>query len=260
MVSTSGDRRQDVPIHQMGGKGVFVKEVQAAVLHGRADIAVHSMKDLPSGTPDGLRLAAVPERADPRDALVGARLDDLATGAVVGSGSIRRRAQLAALRPDLKFAELRGNIATRLAKAGDFDAIVMAAAALQRLGEQPGVVDVLEPEVMLPQVGQGALAIECRDDPDLIAAVAPIEHADSRRVTDAERAFLESLGGDCDLPAGAHGILLADGAVRLRSVLAAEDGTVVLRDDRVGADVVALGIAAAQTLLDDGGRELLERA
>ena len=261
VVSTSGDRRQDIPIHEMGGKGVFVKEVQAAVLDGRADIAVHSMKDLPSGTPDGLLLGAVPARADARDALVGGRFEDLAPGAIVGSGSIRRRAQLAALRPDLRFEELRGNIATRLDKAGSFDAIVMAAAALERLGERPDVVDLLPVETMLPQVGQGALAIECRSGDDGVrAALAAIEDPEARVLTDAERAFLAELGGDCDLPAGSHAVR-EGGEIRLRSLLAAPDGSTVLHDDRRGADADAdsLGRAAARTLLDNGGLALLGR-
>ena len=154
-VSTIGDRRADTPIAEMGGKGVFVKEVQAAVLDGRADIAVHSAKDLPSATPDGLVLAAVPRRGDPRDALVGCPLSELPTGATVATGSVRRRAQLAWLRPDLAFAELRGNVATRLERAADFDAIVMAAVALHRLRLEPQVLDVLEPDAFVPQVGQG---------------------------------------------------------------------------------------------------------
>lgn len=259
VVSTSGDRRQDIPIHEMGGKGVFVKEVQAAVLDGRADIAVHSMKDLPSGTPDGLLLGAVPARADARDVLIGARLTDLAEGATVASGSIRRRAQLAALRPDLRFEELRGNIATRLDKAASFDAIVMAAAALDRLGETPALVDRLPVETMLPQVGQGALAIECRvDDEATRRALATIEDAEARILTDAERAFLAELGGDCDLPAGAHAV--RDGNdIRLRSLLAAPDGSTVLHDDRSGVDPEPLGRGAARTLLDNGGLALLGR-
>ena len=259
VVSTSGDRRQDIPIHEMGGKGVFVKEVQAAVLDGRADIAVHSMKDLPSGTPDGLVLGAVPARADARDVLIGARLAELAEGAVVASGSVRRRAQLAALRPDLRFEELRGNIATRLDKAASFDAIVMAAAALDRLGEAPEVVDRLPVETMLPQVGQGALAIECRVDDEVTrTALAGIEDAEARILTDAERAFLAELGGDCDLPAGAHAIR-EGGEIRLRSLLAAPDGSTVLHDDRAGADPEPLGRGAARALLDNGGLALLGR-
>ncbi len=261
VVSTTGDERQDLPIHAMGGKGVFVKEVQAAVLDGRADIAVHSMKDLPSQTPDGLVLAAVPARADARDVLVGRRLAELSQGAVVASGSIRRRAQLASIRPDLEFRELRGNIATRLAKAADFDAIVMAAAALDRLGESPEIVDHLDPEVMLPQVGQGALAIECRSDDAVVReALESIQDPVARRLTNAERAFLSELGGDCDLPAGAYAVEGAGGHIRLRSLVAAEDGSTVLRDEREGDDPETLGRGAARALLDGGGSALLGRS
>ncbi|HEX7443488.1 MAG TPA: hydroxymethylbilane synthase, partial [Acidimicrobiales bacterium] len=154
VVDTVGDRRQDIPIWEMGGKGVFAKEVQAAVLDGRADIAVHSAKDLPSGSPEGLVIAAVPHRGDPRDVLVGSTLADLAPGALVATGSARRRAQLAWARPDLTFAGLRGNIETRLAKAAGFGAIVMALAPMERLGLTDHIGEVLEPSVVLPQVGQ----------------------------------------------------------------------------------------------------------
>ena len=165
-VSTVGDRRSDTPIAEMGGKGVFVKEVQAAVLDGRADIAVHSAKDLPSSTPEGLVLAAVPRRGDPRDALVGCRLADLPTGATVATGSrFAAEPSLPWMRPDLAFAELRGNIAARLEKAARFDAIVMATAAVHRLGLEPEVLDVLDPDVFVPQVGQGAnRRWKCRRD------------------------------------------------------------------------------------------------
>lgn len=253
VVETTGDRRQDVPIWEMGGRGVFVKEVQAAVLEGRADIAVHSAKDLPSETPPGLVIGAVPERGDPRDALVGSRLDDLPAGARVATGSVRRRAQLAALRPDLTFAGLRGNIDTRLRKAADYDAVVMAAAALQRLGREEHVAEVLDVDVLLPQVAQGALAVECRED-DVRAreALARIEHAASRRAVDAERAFLAELGGGCDLPVGAYAEVDDEGSVRVRGLLASLDGHVVLRAS--GTD----GAALARHLLDDcGGRDLL---
>ena len=252
VVSTEGDRRAGTPIHLMGGKGVFVKEVQAAVLDGRADIAVHSAKDLPSECPEGLVIAAVPLRGDPRDALVGGRLADLRQGAVVATGSVRRRAQLAALRPDLAFAELRGNIATRLARAGDHDAIVMAAAALQRLGLEPSVLDVLEPDLMVPQVGQGALAVECRaDDERSIEVLSAIEHSASRLAVDAERAFLAELGGDCDLPAGAHATPVAGGGLQLAGLLAAVDGHSVVRDTRRGSDPEALGREVARRLVDE---------
>lgn len=258
VVSTVGDREAERPIHTMGGKGVFVKEVQAAVLDGRADIAVHSGKDLPAITPDGLVLAAIPARADARDALVGCRLDDLGPGARVATGAVRRRAQLAWLRPDLVFAELRGNIATRLDKASGFDAIVMAAAALDRLDVDPGVVDRLDPTVMVPQVAQGALAVECRaDDASTIAALAAIDHRDTRTVVEAERAFLAELGGDCNLPAGGHAVPTNDG-IRLVGMLSSLDGRVQIREARTGADPGALGRAVARHLLDDaGGADLL---
>lgn len=227
-VSTEGDRRLDVPLSVIGGKGVFATEVQAAVLDGRADLAVHSAKDLPARTGDGLVLAAVPERGDARDALVGSTLAALRHGAVVATGSARRRAQLARLRPDLRFAELRGNMATRLAKADQFDAIVVAAVAFERLGLAEHLDDVLDVTSFVPQVAQGALAVECRaDDEHTVELLAPIEHAPSRRRVDAERAFLAELGGDCTLPAGAHAELGADGALRLRAVLAAEVGGTV---------------------------------
>ena len=259
VVSTTGDRQADTPIHAMGGKGVFVKEVQAAVLDGRADIAVHSAKDLPSSTPEGLVLAAVSRRGDPRDALVGCRLAELRPGATVATGSVRRKAQLAWLRPDLTFAELRGNIATRLKVAAGFDAIVMAAVALQRLGLEPDVLDVLDPDVFVPQVGQGAIAVECRaGDRNVLERMAAIEHEPSRRAVDAERAFLAELGGDCSLPAGAHANDAPGGGLELTGLLASIDGRRLIRDTRRGRDPETLGRAVARHLLDDcGGRELL---
>ena len=261
VVSTVGDRNTDVPIHSMGGKGVFVKEVQAAVLDGRADFAVHSGKDLPAVTPDGLVLVCVPARADARDALVGASWASLPPGAHIATGSVRRRAQLAWHRPDLVFSELRGNIQTRLEKleSGGFDGIVMAAAAIDRLALDLSIpVDRLDPAIMLPQVAQGVLAIECRaDDTETIAVLRAIQHADTRRVVDTERAFLHELGGDCDLPAGAHATLGADG-IEITGMLASLDGRVLIRERRVGTDPDQLGRAVARFLLDErGGRDLL---
>ena len=256
VVSTSGDRDTTTPIWEIGGKGVFVKEVQAAVLDGRADIAVHSGKDLPADTPDGLVLAAVPERGDPRDALVGSTLAGLPTGGRVATGSVRRRSQLADLRPDLTFAELRGNIATRLAKAADFDAIVMASAALDRLGMADRATEVLAVDVLVPQVAQGALAIECRSDAsEVLEVLALIEDEQTRSAVDAERAFLSELGGDCDLPAGAHAVANASGSLEIEGLLASLDGRVILRERRTGAaeGASSLGRAVARHLLDDAG-------
>ena len=260
VVETVGDRRTDVAISQMGGRGVFVKEVQQAVLEGRADIAVHSAKDLPSTPAPGLVIAAVPEREDPRDALVGRPFADLPAGGRVGTGSVRRRAQLAWARPDLTFGELRGNIGTRLDKAAGFHAVVMAMAALRRLGREDAVAEVLEPSVMLPQVAQGALAVECREDDDSTRALlAAIEHRPSRVAVDAERAYLAELGGGCDLPTGAFATVGDDGTVQLEALLATADGRVVLRSNRCGDDPVALGQALARYLLvDAGGASLLE--
>lgn len=260
IVSTEGDRRPDVELHAIGGQGVFVKDVQRAVLEGRADLAVHSAKDLPSETADGLVIAAVPERADARDALVGSRLGDIPEGGSIGSDSVRRRAQLAASRPDLRFGSLRGNIETRLEKASGFDAVVIALCALERLGLTDRVAEALDADVMLPQVGQGALAVECRsDDDELVRALATIEHVPSRHAVDAERAFLAELAGGCDVPCGAHATVAGDGTVALDAVLASVDGTTVLRARVEGDDRFAVGQSAARQLLDTaGGRALLE--
>ena len=205
VVSTAGDQRTDVPIHAVGGTGIFVKEVQQAVLDGRADLAVHSAKDLPaSDNPDGLVLAAFPERADPRDVLVGSTLDALPAGARVATGSVRRRAQLVALRPDLTFAELRGNIATRLAAPPTSTRWWSPPPRSMRLGLTDHADEYLEPSVMLPQVGQGALAVECRsDDDETHARVGAIDDARVHVAVAAERAYLAELGGGCDLPCGA---------------------------------------------------------
>ncbi|MGA2836437.1 MAG: hydroxymethylbilane synthase [Acidimicrobiales bacterium] len=266
VVDTEGDRRTDVPLAQLGGQGVFVKEVQAAVARGDADAAVHSAKDLPASDAagvEGLVIAAFPERGDPRDVLVGARLDDLTTGALVATGSARRRVQLAHLRSDLTFADLRGNLATRLSRVGTdgITAVVAARAALDRLGWDPpaGVdVETLEPGTMLPQVAQGALAVECReDDRPTCRALAAIDDRAVRTLVEAERAFLAELGGGCTLPVGAHAVRDAAGPggplLRLTGMLAGADGHVVLRHEATGADGPSLGRAVARYLLDDAG-------
>ena len=250
IVATEGDRRQDVEIHAMGGTGVFVKEVQQAVLDGLAEIAVHSAKDLPSSTPEGLLLAAVPERADPRDALVGARLDDVPTGGRIATGSVRRRAQLAAVRPDVGFDPLRGNIETRLRKAGEHDAIVVAVAALERLGLAGEIAEVLDTSLVLPQVGQGALAVECRaDDVATLERLMAIDEPDAHRAVEAEREFLARIGGGCDLPVGALAGVLGDGRVALEALVATFDGRVVLRARVEDHDQRRAGATAAERLL-----------
>ena len=254
-MTSAPDTDLSVPISEIGGKGAFAKEVQRAVLEGRADFAVHSAKDLPSTTVDGLVLACVPERGDARDVLVGCALVDLPVGATVATGSNRRRTQLQELRPDLRFVELRGNIQRRVATAGStlddgtvVTAVIAAGAALLRQDLERAISDWLPTHLMTPQVGQGALGIECRVDDDSTAEVLrAIEHAPSRRQVDAERSFLVALGGDCDLPAGAHATLEDDGRIALRMVVASMDGSrverAVVRDtdpDAIGAAGVAL--------------------
>jgi len=258
VVDTRGDRQLDVPIWELGGKGVFAKEVQAAVLDGRADLAVHSAKDLPSVTVPGLVIAAVPERGDPRDALVGATLAALPAGAEVATGSLRRQVELWRHRPDLRFVSLRGNMQSRLAKAADHDAVVVAATALDRLGLAEAIAERLSTDVVLPQVGQAALAVECRaDDEGLRSLLSHVEHGPTRRRVDAERAFLAELGGDCSLPAGAHATIDGEALV-LTAFLAAPDGAAVLRATRTGLGS-SLGAEVARHLLDHGGAELLGR-
>lgn len=260
IIETHADRNPQTPIEAMGGKGVFAKEIQNAVLEERADITVHSAKDLPSITPEGLVLAAVPPRWDPRDCLIGSTVADLPQGGVVATGSLRRRAQLAHLRPDLRFEGLRGNVPTRIEKAVDFDAIILACAGLDRLGMAEHIAERLEPELMLPQVGQAAIAVECRrDDYDVRPVVERIEHAATRHCVDAERGFLSELGGDCSLPAAAHATLAGDG-LRVEGLIATTDGRTVLREEMTGpaSAGAALGRSLANLLLHErGGAALL---
>jgi len=212
LIETTGDLRLDVPLHTIGGQGVFVKEVQRAVLDGRADLAVHSAKDLPSTTADGLSIVAFTERRDPRDVLVGSTLAGLPHGATVASGSVRRRAQLARVRRDLVFVELRGNIDTRLTKIPAGGAIVMAAAALQILELTDRIAEHLPIDEFVPAVGQGCVAVETRADDERTAElVAAVDHAATRRAVEVERAFLAELGSGCSLPVAAHA---ADGVLR----------------------------------------------
>lgn len=227
-VDTAPDLDLTRTIADIGGKGAFAKEVQALVLTGRADIAVHSAKDLQAVTPEGLTIGAFPARGTVTDCLVGARLRDLPTGAVVATGSARRQALLGDVRPDLTVVGLRGNIGTRLARldGDDVDAVVMATVALERLGGEVagvGPVDELDPDTFIPQVGQGALAVEHRSDDDTLAELlAAIDHGPTRSTVMAERDFLLELGGDCDLPAGANAILGADDKLTVRGILASD--------------------------------------
>lgn len=260
-IETSGDQVRDRPIWEIGGQGVFTKEVQNAVLDGRADLAVHSAKDLPSSwSAPGLVLACVPERADPRDALVGMSLDGLHHGATVATGSVRRKAQLANLRPDLRFIGLRGNIPTRIDRArdSDVDAIVVAVTGATWVGMADRIDQIFEPHVMLPQIGQGALAIECRvDDQVTTEALAALEHTPSRRAVDCERTYLSTLGGGCDLPVGGYATVDSHGQLTLTGLIAAPDGSQIHLDSIEGSDAT-IGAVLGARLLERAGH-LLER-
>jgi hydroxymethylbilane synthase len=239
-VETIGDQLADVPLHAMGGQGVFVKEVQRAVIHGYAEIAVHSAKDLPSTQADGLVIGAFCTRRDP---LVGSLRATVPTGALVASGSVRRRAQLAVVRPDLRFAELRGNIQTRLGKIPDGGAIVMAVAALQILGLTDRIAEVLDPQVFVPAPGQGCVAVECRvGDEATLNVLAGIDHEASRTAVEIERSFLAQLGSGCSLPVGAHAV---DGQLTAFLASAAADTHLTRSIDLSADHGAALGQAAA---------------
>jgi hydroxymethylbilane synthase len=255
LVDTRGDRDAKTDLAILGGQGVFAVEIQRAVLSGEADVAVHSAKDLPSTTPEGLVLASVPERLDASDVLVGRSLAGLGPGATVATGSPRRRALLLERRPDVQVVPLRGNMSTRLAKAGvdGVDAIVAARAALERLGELDVVSERLEPTWFVPQVGQGALALEARsDDQTTLAALAAINDPVALLCVTAERSFLEELGAGCSIPAGAHAGV--EGAtLTLRGVMLEPDGSRSVRAEFTGDDPHELGSRLARHLRDDLG-------
>lgn len=260
IVRTEGDRRTDADLDRIGGQGVFVKEIQAAVLDGRADVAVHSAKDLPPVTPPELTLGAVPARADARDALVGRALDDLPPGAVVATGSPRRRAQLANLRPDLTFVGVRGNMATRLERAatGAVDAVVAAAAALDRLGWGDRAAERLSVARCLPQVGQGALALECRSaDDGARQLLEAIDDPSAHRELTAERSFLAALGAGCTVPVAGWAEPVGH-VLRLHGMIASGDGRVMVRGSLDGDDPERLGARLARHLMKDGGGASVE--
>jgi len=259
---TKGDLVIDRPLPEVGGKGLFTEELEAALRDGRADLAVHSLKDLPTTLPDGLALGCVTEREDPRDALLtngAASLSDLPAGAVLGTSSLRRRAQVLAHRPDLEIRDLRGNVPTRVRKLeeGGYDAIILALAGVRRLDLEDRVTAILSPDEMLPAVGQGALGVEIRaNDEETRELLAPLEHEPTRAATTAERAFLRVLEGGCHVPVGALAEATADG-VRLRGVVASLDGRRAVRGERTGTDAEAVGRRLAEELLERGAREIL---
>ncbi len=262
---TQGDKILDTPLAKVGGKGLFVKELEQGMLDGRADIAVHSMKDVPMDFPPGLTLAVVCEREDPRDAFVSNRypaLDALPEGAVVGTSSLRRQCQLRAARPDLEIRDLRGNVGTRLGKldAGEYDAIVLACAGLKRLGLADRITEALSPEESLPAVGQGAVGIECRaDDQAILDLLAPLNHPETAQRVAAERAMNHRLEGGCQVPIAGFAVI-ERGVLLLRALVGTPDGREVIRGDIAGTpdDAELLGRALAEDLLGRGAGRILE--
>lgn len=260
IIRTTGDKITGVPLAKVGGKGLFTKEIEESLLAGAIDLAVHSLKDMPTALPDGLVLAAIPRREDPRDAMVGAPLADLARGARVGTSSLRRAAQLLNRRPDLEIVSIRGNLDTRLGKAGrEVDAVVLAAAGLNRMGWSGRIAELLEPEVMCPAVGQGALAIETRaGGGEAEKACRALDHAATRAAVTSERALLATLGGGCQVPIGAHARVDGPG-IRLLGVVISPDGRRLFRTSGEAPVSAAaeLGRRIGEQLLDAGARAIL---
>lgn len=249
IIKTLGDKIQDVPLSEVGGKGLFTKEIEEALLDHRIDLAVHSLKDMPSEIPAGLTLAAIPEREDPRDALIGAPLKD---GARVGTSSLRRSVQLMNMHRNLLIESLRGNVDTRLRKLdeGQYDTIVLAAAGLRRLGLEHRISEMIPVDVMIPAVGQGALAIETRSDGHEAYHLArTLEHEASRIAITAERAFLAVFGGGCQVPIGAHATVEGE-SIHLLAFVSNPDGSNARRDNLAGTDPVAIGQELAKRLLN----------
>ncbi|MFN3322035.1 MAG: hydroxymethylbilane synthase [Bryobacteraceae bacterium] len=262
IIKTTGDKITDVPLAKVGTKGLFTKEIEEALLDGSIDLAVHSLKDLPTELPQGLTLSALPEREDPRDAIVGARLSELPVNARVGTSSLRRTAQIRALRPGLQLESIRGNVDTRLRKLdeGQFDAIVLAAAGLRRLGLDHRIAEIFTSEQLCPAVGQGALAVETRADNGPAAqACARLDHAPTRAAVTAERAVLATLNGGCQVPLGVYATV-EDGRLHVHAVVIAPDASLTVRREAVGAvhDAEALGRRLGEELLASGAREILD--
>jgi len=263
-IKTTGDKILDVPLAKVGGKGLFVKEIEEAMLEAEIDIAVHSMKDVPTFFPDGLHLACITKREDPRDALLSrnkVRFADLPQGANIGTSSLRRQAQLMKVRPDFVIQQLRGNVDTRIRKLkeGQFDAIILAAAGVNRLGLAENVTEYLDPEVSLPAIGQGALGIECRvDDRELNDLIAFFNHADTRTCVTGERALLRRLEGGCQVPIAGYGEM-KDGKLHLAGLVGSVDGKRIIKDAVEGEPDKAekLGVTLAEKLLTRGADVIL---
>ena len=263
-MTTSGDRWLNAPLAEIGGKGLFIKELEGALLAGKAKIAVHSMKDVPAVLSDGFSLPVIAFRDDPRDVLVsrnGEKLTELPTGARIGSSSLRRQSQVYAVRRDLDICPVRGNVNTRLSKldSGEYDALLLASAGLKRLQLEARVTEYLDPNICLPAGGQGALGIEClSNDEALIELLSPLDEADVRACVEAERGVSAGLEADCSAPLGAHATIV-DGRITLRAVLATPDGSEILRAEASGTQPDALARDVVANLAGQGGLELLQR-
>ncbi|MBI4684253.1 MAG: hydroxymethylbilane synthase [Nitrospirae bacterium] len=276
-IKTTGDKILDVPLAKVGGKGLFVKEIEEALLSAKADLAVHSMKDVPTDFPKGLHLAVICKREDPRDAFISQikseklkvkSFKELPKGATIGTSSLRRSCQLLSIRPDLKIAQLRGNLDTRLRKLdeGQFDAIILAAAGVKRLGWSERITEIIEPEVSLPAIGQGAIGIECRiDDKFINQLIAPLNHKETYVCVKAERAFLKKLEGGCQVPIAAHARLVQrpedkDYSLKMDGLVGSVSGDRIIRGNIEGNyhDAEALGIRLAEDLLSRGAKEILD--
>lgn len=266
-IVTKGDVVLDVTLSKVGGKGLFVKEIEHALLTKEIDMAVHSMKDMPAILPDGLTIGCIPNRVDPRDAFIsenGAQFEQLPEGAVIGTSSLRRSAQLLAARPDLQVKWIRGNIDTRLRKLKeeDYDAIILAAAGLKRMGWAEDVITgYLDEELCVPAVGQGALAIECReDDADLLALLSHINDPITEKAVEAERVFLHKLEGGCQVPIAGYATVNEDDELQLTALVGSADGSVLLKETVTGADATSVGEKAADLLIEQGAKALVEAA
>ncbi len=265
IIKTKGDKILDVPLAKVGGKGLFVKEIEDALLEKKIDLAVHSMKDMPGEIPSGLKIGAIPEREDPCDAIIareGLTLDTLPRGATVGTSSLRRQAQLLAIRPDLKIVSLRGNLDTRLRKLkeGEFDAILLAAAGLHRLGWGAEITETLAAERFVPAIAQGALSIETRcEDPEVNGVIAFLNHPETTTAVTAERAMLARLEGGCQVPIGGYATLSGH-EITLEGLVASLDGKEIIREKQSGKTSKAqqLGISVAEALLEKGAEKILK--
>ena len=262
IIKTTGDKITSVPLNQVGAKGLFTREIEEALLEGRADLAVHSLKDLPTELPAGLMLAAIPAREDPRDAIVGIPIANLPKNAKVGTSSLRRAAQLRKLRPDLRIEPVRGNLDTRLRKLdqGHYDAIVLAVAGLNRLGLRDRIAEIVSPDIICPAVGQGALAIEAAIGPGPLSGLwEKLDDRLTRAAITGERALLAALGGGCQVPIGALGTVAA-GTLHLRGIVVSPDGVRLVRDSLEGplAEAAEIGRRLGEALLAAGGDDILE--